>query len=293
VKYNAYWNTVTWDTSPTGTAATGTGGPGVTGQYYGKVLWTYDAGTNYQFSTAMGIRNQGFDDGFVVGGAIGWNFGNGWRTELEVAYRKNDLSDGRATGGFSRDYYHWDGGTNLYTYATYSYHVKTYVGLNTVTRTGTIPMFSITGKTGTAKSHTSGTFSGTTSGQLETWSFMFNLWHDFNFGDSPLHPFVGAGIGFAEANLNFKMVGTGIANPYGIGGTTLSYAGNGEASDWGFAYQVGAGLGYDLGNGMMLSAQYRYFNTGEMDLSLADQISVNLESHNFLVGLNVPLGGGN
>jgi len=43
---------------------------------------------------------------------------------------------------------------------------------------------------------------------------------------------------------------------------------------------------------MMLSAQYRYFNTGAMDLSRADQIEVNLESHNFLVGLNIPLGGG-
>ena len=40
---------------------------------------------------------------------------------------------------------------------------------------------------------------------LETWSFMYNIWYDFDFGDSPIRPFVGGGIGFAHASLDFDI----------------------------------------------------------------------------------------
>jgi len=124
---------------------------------------------------------------------------------------------------------------------------------------------------------------------------MANVWYDFDMGDSPIKPFVGGGIGFAHATLDYNLTAnTGISNSaYGLFGTGgYAYAGNGEESDWGFAYQLGAGIGYDLGNGLMLSAQYRYFNTSGMDLSPGGQIDVDLESHNFLVGISVPIGGG-
>ena len=34
----------------------------------------------------------GFDTGFVVGGAFGLEFAPGWRSEVELSYRKNDVS---------------------------------------------------------------------------------------------------------------------------------------------------------------------------------------------------------
>jgi opacity protein-like surface antigen len=249
--------------------------------------YTGTGSTSHFFSTAFTLKytaasrtsaittNNSFDDGWVVGAALGWDFGNGWRTELEAAYRSHDLN---STGSLA--------GTRYYSYyftRFYSYTANHLTGTGTTTST-----LGFTTWTNTVTANNFGA-----KGDLETWSFMFNLWHDFDFGDSPLHPFVGGGIGFAHATLSYDItqnvpLGT---NP-ALFGTQVSYRGNGEATDWGFAYQVGAGLGYDLGNGMTLSAQYRYFNTGAMDLSLADQIEVNLESHNFLIGVNIPLGGG-
>lgn len=242
----------------------------------------------------------GFDDGWVVGASLGWDFGNGFRNELEVAYRNHDLESSVIDTTFSRVYTGYTYGLKTVLFLTYKYSVLTYVGLNTISKTGTFTYANLRGKNKTSGAFSAGTKGsgayGNVQGDLETWSFMYNVWYDFDFGDSPIRPFIGGGIGFAHASLEFDMTTDGglpTKAGYGFFGTGgYAYRGNGEATDWGFAYQLGAGLGYDLGNGMMLSAQYRYFNTGAMDLSLADQIEVNLESHNFLVGLNVPLGGG-
>jgi len=295
---NTAWSKTVFDYTPNNTTTgTFTGATGYLGLNYG-----YNQNSvTFAARTTVFSAGHSFDDGFVLGGSIGWDFGNGWRNELEVAYRQNDV-DASAIGwsstrgytaysdlGYSGTYLLLPGQTFL-----------TYVGLNTLTTTG---FYALTGTSWASGKSTFGTSSsgiagGSINGELETWSFMYNVWYDFDFGDSPIHPFIGGGIGFAHASLEYSAAGisaTGIASTTGFFGTSFtggSYRGNGEATDWGFAYQVGAGLGYDLGNGMMLSAQYRYFNTGAMDLSLADQIEVNLESHNFLVGLNIPLGGG-
>jgi len=289
------WSLATFDTlqgysgTSVGTNTGFTGQPGLT-NYLNRTNVTYAARL-----TTFSANNVGFDDGFVLGGAIGWDFGNGWRNELEVAYRKNDIEDSAVTTSFSRAYTHYDYMYYQRTRGLYYYTRQTYVGLNTLTTTGVQVLKTQNSASGTASSVTTGSgINGSVSGDIESWSFMYNIWHDFDFGDSPIHPFIGGGIGFVNAKLTVDMHTDGATTtPYGIFGLGgYSYRGNGEATDWGFAYQLGAGLGYDFGNGMMLSAQYRYFNTGAMDLSLQDQIEVNLESHNFLVGLNIPLGGG-
>ncbi len=343
--FTATWAQWSWDTQPYKSPST----TGKAGTAYG----TFQASTNqgqplrayavYQNNTTLAtgatMSSRGsFDDGFVVGGSVGWDFGNGWRTELEAAYRNHDLSTSPVSGVQS-----WAFNRTQNTYgifripysATYYSKFVTYVGLNTVTISGTSKAYTSKskfkytgthyinngltvdnhlGKTGTAassfmafigpdyqkKTAAGGTQAviGSASGELETWSFMFNIWHDFDFGDSPIHPFIGGGVGFANASLDYTFTAVVPGVTYAsntkatLGSTSFAYRGNGEATDWGFAYQLGAGLGYDFGNGMMLSAQYRYFNTGAMDLSLRDQIEVNLESHNFLVGLNIPIGGG-
>jgi len=292
----------TWDTAQNplvdtaGTIGTTTGATGLYGIGFSTLRYSV---TNAARSTTFGASSVGFDDGWIVGAAIGWDFGNGWRSELEAAYRSHDVDSSAINGSFSRAYTGYAFGYNSVLYMTYTYTRLTYVGVNTVTKTGTFTYtnaFSSSSTTGSFSTGTSGAGrNGNVDGDLETWSFMFNVWYDFDFGDSPIKPFVGAGIGFAHASLDFDMTTAGSlpTSGYGFFGSGgYGYRGNGESTDWGFAYQLGAGLGYDLGNGMTLSAQYRYFNTGAMDLSLADQIEVNLESHNILVGLNVPLGGG-
>lgn len=291
----------TYDYTPYQTAATGTR-TGITGHYGYAVFIGIDSLTTAAGSTVLSSR-VGFDDGWVIGGAIGWDFGNGWRTELEVAYRTQDIAGGHGKYAANRSYTHFDHYGLSLLYGTYSFTHPTYLKLKSHTVVGYTfgTLISTTSNSGTSTAvvKDAGGAHASLKGDLETWSYMFNVWHDFDFGDSPIHPFVGVGVGFAEAKLDLTAAwtATGIANPYSILGTSNSaaYVGNGagQVADWGFAYQLGVGLGYDLGNGMMLSAQYRYFNTGAMDLSLADQAEMHIESHNFLIGLNVPIGGGN
>lgn len=270
--------TTTGDYSITGTfnISKTNGSWSITGFDYGYV---FSGSTRLgSASTTVASRNS-FDDGWVVGGAIGWDFMNGWRSELEAAYRSHDLDSQAGALSYRYFYSRTTSGSSRFFGTSGTYAGGTFTSnANYTTISDTVG-------------------ASAAEGDLETWSFMFNVWYDFNFGDSPIHPFIGGGIGFANASLDYDFSGavTGLSTGgYGVLGTTqpFSYRGNGEATDWGFAYQLGAGLGYDFGNGMMLSAQYRYFNTGAMDLSLRDQAEVNLESHNFLVGLNIPLGNG-
>ena len=108
---------------------------------------------------------------------------------------------------------------------------------------------------------------------------MANLWYDFDLGNN-FFTTIGGGLGAANLNLEYNA-----AMPTYFGGTALYSL---DDSGWGFAYQLGAGLGYDLGGGMTLSAQYRYFATTDIDVGQTD---LAVQSHNVIVGLNIPLGG--
>jgi opacity protein-like surface antigen len=108
---------------------------------------------------------------------------------------------------------------------------------------------------------------------------MANLWYDYDLGNN-FSAIFGGGLGAAHLNVEYNA-----ALPTYFGSTAQYRVDDGG---WGFAYQVGAGLGYDLGGGMMLSAQYRYFATSDIDVGRTD---LSVTSHNFLVGLNIPLGG--
>ena len=81
-------------------------------------------------------------------------------------------------------------------------------------------------------------------GDISALSVMGNVWWDIDTG-SAVTPFVGGGIGM----------------------TQLTIRGEGESSvdDWVFAWQIGAGMSYDLGNGTAAQLGYRFFNPGEAD----------------------------
>jgi opacity protein-like surface antigen len=117
-----------------------------------------------------------------------------------------------------------------------------------------------------------------TSAEAETFALMANLWYDFNIDSSPITPFVGAGIGAAKLSFDYS------ASYPTYSGSAVSQTGT---DDWVFAWQLGAGLGYEFDNGMMLSAQYRYFATGDIEVAGQD---VGLNSHEALIGLSIPLG---
>lgn len=250
--------------------------------------------TNFQ-NSAFNWRDD-FSNGFVVGGAFGMDFGDGWRGELELAYRSNDVDSGgnfrrMNTGVLSQFSYVATATRKSYRYAysissvlytnTFTYNV----GVGTATGTTTILAGSSyglgpykgTGTTTPLTGSATGRFSS--GGEANTWSIMANLWYDFDLGNNFFTTF-GGGIGAAHLDLEYN------ASMATYFSGTASY--RLDDSGWGFAYQVGAGLGYELGGGMTLSAQYRYFGTTDIDVGNTD---LAVQSHNFLVGLNIPLGG--
>ena len=264
---------------------------------------------------------SGFDNGFVVGAAIGWNSGDNWRGELEIAYRQHDVVDSTRVSGLLG--YGVTGNLDLSILLDggSAGPLGAQADLLSVisalyTGTGTNPVTAYLGQTSTVFSTRV-----SSSGEASTWSYMINFWRDFDMGGK-VTPFIGGGLGFAHMSLDYRLsLSTTIATyrlpatsftlPQGtfftyqttgsgtnITGTTkFTFGGSGtrtfggtysiDDDDWRFAYQFGAGLGLDLGNNMQLTAQYRYFST--FDAFEFGGVEVDADSHNFMVGLTIPL----
>ena len=106
----------------------------------------------------------------------------------------------------------------------------------------------------------------------DTWSnsLLVNGYIDF-FNNSPITPFVTAGVGGAYVELNdFKVPGE-----WGPG-----Y----DADDTVFAWQVGAGIGYALTPQLTFDLKYRYFATSDPEF---DGTEVEYASHNIYAGIRL------
>jgi OOP family OmpA-OmpF porin len=86
---------------------------------------------------------------------------------------------------------------------------------------------------------------GSVTGQRTSNAIMTNLLYDVPLG-LPVTPHIGAGVGAVEItdNLTFPVVGQ-----------------IGNSSDWELGYQAIAGIRYDIGAGLALDLDYRYFAT--------------------------------
>jgi opacity protein-like surface antigen len=100
-------------------------------------------------------------------------------------------------------------------------------------------------------------FSGTpTGGDLGATSLMANIWYEFDTGTA-LHPFIGGGLGAAIIDVD---------------DFTFGSVGLRSDSQTAFAYQVGAGLAYDLSDNVTLTAEYRFFVA--QDITAEDVIEI-------------------
>ena len=291
----------TWVSFPNGQP---TGIHSFTAKYAGK----YASITTNQ--SIIGSWGGGFDTGFVVGAAIGMDLGQGFRGELEIAYRSNDIHEnanfqGTAAYGLNADLgFQVAFGTKVFLLdidkrASGKYSAGKYSQFTTAPVNQRVQ----------------------TNGSAETWSFMANVWYDF-INDGPITPFIGFGIGLANMffDHSFNMramlstyqwpainkylpLGTAVTKKGTTTGTNitgyqnfvfggpqqrsfnLSYRVSGEETV--LAYQFGAGLAFDMGGGISLTAQYRYFGTEEYDFG--PQVGFEGESHDVMVGLNIPL----
>lgn len=83
------------------------------------------------------------------------------------------------------------------------------------------------------------------STDLSALTFMVNGYYDHEMGNSPVTPYIGAGLGIADSELD----ATGI----------------GSSSETDFAYQFMVGLGFDVGSSTALTAEYRYVGIADSD----------------------------
>ena len=127
---------------------------------------------------------------------------------------------------------------------------------------------------------------GDFSGDVSALAFMANAWYDFNTG-SPWKPFVGGGLGMARISINdasitaLTLLGVPInlADPIPLA----------DDDDWVFAYQIGAGLGYEVTPTTTISLGYRFFATADPDFTGIDDVPFDAEyhSHNIEIGLRI------
>ncbi|MGO1080129.1 OmpA family protein [Inquilinus sp. CA228] len=113
-----------------------------------------------------------------------------------------------------------------------------------------------------------------TNGHQRTIGIMANGYYDFEFG-SPIVPYIGAGVGVAMINQQWK-----------AGGTTFS------DFDTAFAYQGIAGVSYSFAPNMAATVEYRYLGTTAATFSDGG-VSVKADStgnHTVLVGLRYTFG---
>lgn len=134
--------------------------------------------SNYTTATSSQSLETSFKTGFVLGGNAGVEWGNGLRTELELAFRQHN-SKKRA-------------------------HLKTHFHsmYRTLTTSGEGGAPYIT----TITSDHSRNSDVASNIRLRAWSLMANAWYDFDLG-LPVTPYVGGGIGLAQVKISGDLDG--------------------------------------------------------------------------------------
>jgi len=95
-------------------------------------------------------------------------------------------------------------------------------------------------------------------GDVSVITFMANGYYDFDMGNSPLSPYVGLGLGLVYAEVEFSS----------------PFFGSFKDDDTEGAYQVMAGIGYEISPTTVLTAGYRFFSIFESDPIMVHDFSV-------------------
>jgi len=103
-------------------------------------------------------------------------------------------------------------------------------------------------------------------GSIKSLALMLNGYYDFH-NPSLFTPFIMAGIGGARID----------TDDTAAGGVTIP-----DDDSWQFAFQVGAGVGWEFSPPWVLDISYRFFATTDPEF---DSTQLQYRSHNVLVGL--------
>ena len=178
--------------------------------------------------------------------------------------------------------YGWDNGFSIDIEAAYRRNKLDIRGIGDIVAIGTTkggdPFTS-------TKFDTSGTISGT-DGHLEAISVMANAWYEFDLGNSPVRPFVGGGVGIAWLDLHDIVEARFVTGTYTFEGSSGLHG-----DDSGFAWQLGAGLNWEIAPDKDFTLEYRYFNGPELETvrvhDLDNDISLDYEAHSVMAGFKV------
>lgn len=108
------------------------------------------------------------------------------------------------------------------------------------------------------------------SGDISSLAFLINGYFDF-VNDSAFTPYISAGLGYAQIDLNdFNVAGSGEPDY--------------SQDDTVFAYQIGAGIGYAVSEKLTIDLKYRYFATEDPEF---DTTEAEAASHNIIAGVRV------
>ncbi|TNE39182.1 MAG: P44/Msp2 family outer membrane protein, partial [Alphaproteobacteria bacterium] len=208
--------------------------------FYSSSVWYRSTSGSFYSATDFDLS---VDSGFVIGAAAGYDMGNGVNFEIELAYRKQDADAKRvfsfssSFSGSSWTYWH-SSRFRYYTSPTTTVpNSATFISGSLTIPPGNYGYYTVTNPItgGTAYTTTS-----IASGDLRAMSIMANVWFDLGGGQGNLHPYIGGGLGMADV--------------------TLDVAPLTDSSDRAFAYQIGAGIGWQPeGADYRINLEYRYF----------------------------------
>jgi opacity protein-like surface antigen len=204
------------------------------------LAFVFTAVTNFNMTGAEA------DTGFVFGASVGREYDNiipGLRLELEGSFRRNNFGLATLSGGGS------DTDTASSVFAA---------GGNINYPAGLTPLAPLTaGGPGVAVAPGPGTyafqanfvtnFTVADEGNVQTWALMANAWIDLG-NSSTFTPYIGGGIGYAISKFDGGAVYDGV--------------------DGNFAWQLGAGVDVAVSDTTSLGLGYRYFDAGDVELTL-------------------------
>jgi len=236
-------------------------------KYTREWAWTNEV-INYWTTTTLDLT---VDNGFVIGAAFGWELDKREciGLELEFAYRKHDVNaiasfiTGHSTSSIRAAGY---GYYTLFHSGTWHY-LGFELGWETLFTLPTERFTYFATKGGKTFSTGGGaTLTETESGDITSWAIMANVWWDLNHAGI-WHPYVGGGIGFADVALEVGPI---------------------SVSDNGLAWQVGAGLGFDIDADTRLNLEYRYFTVPDLELTYMGQdLGIEYDLQEIIVGLRL------
>jgi opacity protein-like surface antigen len=126
------------------------------------------------------------------------------------------------------------------------------------------------------------TYNGTTynvDGDVDALFVLGNLWVDIPVGDF-FRPYFGGGLGFGRLSVD--------VNAEAPGGTSDGLF---DDHDWGFAYQLGAGVAFAMAENIAFDIGYRYkaIHNAEFDVDFFNNADFDFDyhSHNFIAGVRI------